>query len=577
MINTFEVCVSQLTKKVQGFSIRTTLTKSLQLHIRHQGPAKHVDTEQFFYFRFGAVLAEDAAVADEALLQLILKNNYEGCGALNLGYLLLFFFDKQSKKGCLMSDRIGIHNLYYQAKAGELRVSNNPEVFTFDEVLGVGDSWLKEVANFRNCTGPVTFRPHVKQVPAGQYCTFGSSLRPSKSHFYWQPKKRTPTPSLTLDAATSSSYNHIERHLVNANLHHKKTAVLLSGGVDSSLLAGLLHEQRAPMVAVTPVFKSWLNPELDAAKKMATAIGTEHQIVEISDDDVSKEFSGLVRLLGQPLRSSQTIVFSILMKRLKGEFDAVLFGEGADMMFGYHGVSTYSERYRKHCKLAPYRLALKCLSPFQGNKTIRKMIALVDEPVGQQVMNSWRIEYTDEVQQFLPKIDLKKDSIEILKWLELAELDRKSVSQLDFENLVRWFIIQESCYYHFATVGAIADRDGLELVCPFFDVEVAEFASRFDNKLYFGSEYTKPVLRKINERYYDDALIYGKKMGFPTPDNHWLEGPLSEFSGLAKEFISEHFGRESCKDKEFVWLVMAFQVLGIEGSLIEASATPDRH
>ena len=167
----------------------------------------------------------------------------------------------------------------------------------------------------------------------------------------------------------------------------------------------------------------------------------------------------------------------------------------------------------------------------------------------------------------LPNVESISNRMEVMQWLKLSEHNYKNLDITGFKNLVRRFIIQESCMYHFYTMGAIANRDGIELICPFFDTDVVKYATNFDDKLYFGDQFTKPILRKLSEKFYNKEIIYAKKKGFPVPHKSWLNGPLQKQAEQAKEFIRTNFDNSATEEHEFVWLVMALQELDIVDTL----------
>ena len=567
MRNCFSIKIKKASEKQYPVKDHYLLPGDMSLTLNSSGPNKVINTDDFIYFRFGYLLAQECEAIDTAIANGLFNNQNEAVTANN-GYFTILFFNKKTAEGRFYTDRIGAHKTYFQCKNKELHISNIPENYAFNNTDTIDPSWLVEAVNFKICTGSTTLNPDIKQIPAGHYYKFDSSLAPINAGFYWQVGNRKPTSSLSLDEATNESLRLINQHLESANVKSKKVAVLLSGGVDSSLLAALTKEHNNNVVAVTPIFSSGENPELKAAISMAKQINIEHQIVEISDSDISEEFGTIVDFIKQPIRSPQTIIFSILMRQFKDKFDAVVFGEGADMVFGYHAVKQAANRYEKYCKVAFLKPVAPFLTLFKSISTVKKLLDLLKEPLSAQVLNSWAIEYPPEIKCKLPGITSLPSELEIIQWLNLSNLNYKDVTKHEFENLIRRFIMQESCMYHFYTMGSIADRDGIELISPFFDTDVINFATNFDNHLYFGDEHTKPILRKLGERFYDKEIIYAKKKGFPVPHKRWLEGPLKEEAQLAKSFIATIYGEGATKNNEFVWLVMALQKLKIEKSIV---------
>lgn len=555
--------------KISSDSVRNKkdsydLNNKLTLNLKHQGPNAIIHSDNFFYFRFGTLL--DSNITDHIIAQDLYQNKTDII-TKNSGYFGVFFFNKKTTSGEIYSDRVGIYRVYFQHTQESLTFSNDHKTFPNEQVKQVDSAWLAEIINFRIASGSHTFNPKLSQIPAAQSYHFNSSLKPISSGFYWQPDDRLPVGSLSLEEASKNTLKLINNHLSKANIKEKKVAVLLSGGVDSSLLAALSKAHNNNIVAVTPVFTSGDNPELDIAKAMAASINIEHQIIEINDSDIAKEFSGVVQCLQQPIRSPHALIFSILMKQFQGKFDAVVFGEGADTIFGYHGIKQAGKRYEKQRKVAwlkPYSLLLKALT-FIPN--INKLFCLINESVTTQVTNSWSLDYLPQLNQQLPLLETISEKIEIIQWLNLPRLNQKNLDLVAFENLVRKFLIQVGNVDHFYNMGTIANREGIELICPFLDIELIKYAANFHDKLYFGNGFVKPILRSMGAKFYRKELMYLKKKGFPVPHKNWLHGPLLRQATEAKEFIIKNYDNEACKDNEFVWLIMALQELKISHAI----------
>lgn len=543
-----------------------SLTDCLKLKLEHSGPSMVIDTDDFFYFRFGSLLEENDKDIDENFAQALYRNQTDILLS-NSGYFDVVFFNKVSAQGSIYADRVGIHNILYHEKHSELILSSNVQKFELPKLKTVDPVWLTEVVNFRIASGSHTYHPSLKKIPAAHSYHFDESLQLRTSGYYWQPQERKPQSDLTLKSASEQSLELLNAHLSKANIKNRKVAVLLSGGIDSSLLAALTHQHNRNVVAVTPVFVTGKNPELEIAKEMARSLKIEHQLIEIKDDDVKVEFSVVIQCLQQPVRSQHALIFSILMKKLKGKFDSVVFGEGADTIFGYHGVKQAGKRFAKQNKLAHFKLLSPLLKLLQHIPSVNKLTHLLNESITVQVTNSWALDYTPAVKNQLPLFDEVANAIEIIGWLDLPKKNHTNLDLFAFENLVRRFLIQVGNVDHFYSMGAIANRDGIDLICPFFDIELVKFSANFHDELYLGKDFVKPILRNIGCDFYNQELMYLKKKGFPVPHKSWLNGPLSERATDAKNYISNNYGYDASKDDEFIWLVMCLQELNIIDSL----------
>ena len=127
-------------------------------------------------------------------------------------------------------------------------------------------------------------------------------------------------------------------------------AVLLSGGLDSSLVAAVVRQIRpdVKLRAFSARFQDGSYDEGKEADRAASFLGVELTHVWVNPADVPAELSRLVRVSGEPLADPAWIPTSMLARKVSTEARVALVGEGADELFG--GYPTYigawlGERY----------------------------------------------------------------------------------------------------------------------------------------------------------------------------------------------------------------------------------------
>ncbi|MDI1290660.1 MAG: asparagine synthase (glutamine-hydrolyzing), partial [bacterium] len=122
--------------------------------------------------------------------------------------------------------------------------------------------------------------------------------------------------------------------------------VLLSGGIDSTLIAACAAEQIDGLLTFSLTNPD--NPSIDEASYArwnATIIGTRHTEVPFESAGSLDIIRELVRSTGEPFGDAAYIPLSVLCERVAGELKVVLAGEGADELFG--GYRRYEvERHR---------------------------------------------------------------------------------------------------------------------------------------------------------------------------------------------------------------------------------------
>ncbi|MER6984964.1 asparagine synthase-related protein, partial [Streptomyces carpinensis] len=147
--------------------------------------------------------------------------------------------------------------------------------------------------------------------------------------------------------------------------------VLLSGGLDSSLIVALLADEGQCDLATFSVgFESEGGEEGDEfhySDLMARRFGTDHHQLIVPSDRVSQALEGAVQAMSEPMTSHDVVAFHLLSEQVAKEVKVVQSGQGADEVFaGYHwypemarvprhrAAAAYAETYfdRPHAHLA---------------------------------------------------------------------------------------------------------------------------------------------------------------------------------------------------------------------------------
>lgn len=112
----------------------------------------------------------------------------------------------------------------------------------------------------------------------------------------------------------------------------KKVALMLSGGIDSAILAALVPKGTQTFT-FQPDTEGAFN-EVEIAKSYAEHNSLKHEVIKISWNDYDKHMDDLMKHKGAPLHSIEPQIYmAALFAKNKG-FNTLLFGEAADAVFG---------------------------------------------------------------------------------------------------------------------------------------------------------------------------------------------------------------------------------------------------
>lgn len=141
----------------------------------------------------------------------------------------------------------------------------------------------------------------------------------------------------------------------------ERTALALSGGIDSAILAKMM-----PKGSVAYTFKCIVpgvevTDETAQAARYAEECGLEHRIVEVFWEDMVQMAPILMRHKGTPCHSIEVQIYKASQQALVDGFDKIVFGESADIVYG--GMSglmskdwTFGEFIDRYSYVLPYKV-----------------------------------------------------------------------------------------------------------------------------------------------------------------------------------------------------------------------------
>ncbi|MFH9400546.1 N-acetylglutaminylglutamine amidotransferase [Streptomyces sp. NPDC017638] len=270
-----------------------------------------------------------------------------GTGCVDRFYGMFAFALVEHRTGRLIlgRDRLGIKPLYLAQTPGRLRFASSlPALLAAGGVDTSLDpaavhqylSWHATVAAPRTVLAGVRKLPPatVRVVePDGTY----------REHRYWQPSyTRRPEhagmgAAEWRDAVLEALRTAVRRRMV-ADV---PVGVLLSGGLDSSLIVALLADEGQRNLATFSVgFEAEGGDEGDEFRYsdlVAKEFATDHQQLVVPSQRVSTALDAAVAAMSEPMMSHDVVAFHLLSEEVSKNVKVVQSGQGADEVFaGYH-------------------------------------------------------------------------------------------------------------------------------------------------------------------------------------------------------------------------------------------------
>lgn len=241
----------------------------------------------------------------------------------------------------LARDRLGIKPLFYARPDGTLVFGSEAKaILQHPSVAAAVDQGaLDEIAVFGYMSSPGrTPFVGIHQVRPG--CAMVWHENGEREVCYWQPQAAHENGPTDVEAAGADLLGVLRRSVRSLLSHdrHRK-GFFLSGGVDSSLLVALAAEVSDSPVLTFTLADSPDAADLLAARRVAAAIGADHQEYIVGLEEYLAELPTFVRhyeslIAGGVFDIHGGIAFQILSRTISEQVRVACSGEGADELFG---------------------------------------------------------------------------------------------------------------------------------------------------------------------------------------------------------------------------------------------------
>jgi asparagine synthase (glutamine-hydrolysing) len=301
-----------------------------------------LDGEIFNYDELKVMLSERGHRFRTKSSEELLAHLYEEFGpdcALQLNGLYAFaVWDQVRHRLVLVRDRVGVKPLHYavDSRKGELIFASEIKaILQGGEIQPkVNICALRDYLSYWFVPAPETMFDGIMKLPAGHYLVFDG--RNSDLVEYWDLNSLN---SQGMNVRREySRLDYLLRQSVRRRISDQEpVGVFLSGGIDSSIIAGLASQlvggDRVKTFSVGCEESSY--SELEDARYVAEHFGTDHHEVLIKCD-IFNLVRKLVYHTDEPLADWSLFPTYLVSKLAKEHVDTVLSGDAADDLFAGH-------------------------------------------------------------------------------------------------------------------------------------------------------------------------------------------------------------------------------------------------
>ncbi|MGC1777399.1 MAG: N-acetylglutaminylglutamine amidotransferase [Xanthobacteraceae bacterium] len=415
------------------------------------------------------------------------------------GMFAFAVWERDSGRLVLARDRLGIKPLYYTEGHGRFRFAS-----TLPALLAAGgvDTTIDPAALHHYLSwhavvpAPMTIIKGVRKLPPATICTIEADGRRHED-VYWQLEVG---PRSADGGRTEADWREEVQAVLGKAVDRRRVAdvpvgVLLSGGLDSSLLVALLAKLGQTDIKTFSVgFETIGDVEGDEfhySDLIADQFATDHHRIRVDGARAIHALPGMVAAMSEPMMSHDAIGFYLLSQEVAKYVKVAQSGQGADEIFG--GYHWYPVLMRSNDATEDY-----------ARVYFDRDHAEMAELVAPDLMNG------DYSRAFVDSFFRNCRSA--------SPIDK--TLQLDAQIMMVDDPVKR--------VDNMAMASGLETRVPFLDHEAVELAARIpaELKVAGGGKY---ILKEASRGLVPDAVIDRPKGYFPVPALKYIRGAFLDF------------------------------------------------
>jgi asparagine synthase (glutamine-hydrolysing) len=417
------------------------------------------------------------------------------------GMFAFVIHERDTGRIAMCRDRLGIKPLYYVQDSKRLRFASTlPALVAAGDVdTAIDPVGLAHYMTFHAVVPPPhTILRGVRKLPSATLRIVEPDGR-IKDNVYWALTFERSAEDLSLDPAvwTERVGAALRRAVDRRMIADVPVGVLLSGGVDSSLIVGLLAEAGQQHLKTFSIGFEAAHGEAGDEFKYSDIIAerfdTDHTKIMIPTSNMLEELPHAIAAMSEPMVSYDNVGFYLLSREVAKHVKVVQSGQGADEVFaGYHW---YPKLENSNDIVTDYKALF-----FDRDR----------EKLGAHLSDAWMAE-DDEPARFV-EAHIKRDGAE-------TPLDRA----LRIDTTV--MLVDDPV----KRVDNMTMAWGLEARVPFLDHELVELAACVPPELKLKDE-GKGVLKDVARDVIPSEVIDRPKGYFPVPALKYIDGPVLEMT-----------------------------------------------
>lgn len=518
------------------------------------------------------------------------------------GMYAFALWDEQRKILFCARDRFGEKPFFYSAQNGYFCFSSELSALTLlqdkcgfcDFSFSLDPYAITRYLAYEYAPCPQTMFSEIKSLPPAHSLIVRDGNLAVDS--YWEMPPPGPMPGKHQRELCVDLYDLLADAVKRRMVSDVPLGVFLSGGIDSTIVAGLMARQSSrPVETFSIGFKEASYDESRYARIAAKAFATNHHERILSAEECADELPGIISRMDQPMADASCAPTWLLSSLARENVTVALGGDGADEFWagyehyiGYKAAQWYNampKALRKGFVEPICRHLPKSAGYINPRLAAETFLAGARAPDWLRVQTMLTAFSSPALKNILDR-DFQQTWLENGKFLEedilfaptRAQYERWRPQKLAtplaraFHVYVRQFMLDDIL----VKIDRCSMLHSLEVRAPFLDRHVAEFAASLPVNLKLHGLKRKYLLKQAFAGLLPPEILRRNKRGFQIPVAAWLRGRLrpllEEMLGperlkkqgifnpdAVRRLVDEHVSGEADRRKQ-LWTMLVLQL-----------------
>ena len=448
------------------------------------------------------------------------------------GFFALIIYDQNLQKIFAYRDFFGVKPLYYGIANNHFFLSSElKSIHHFNKSLNLNFNAVGAYFQKGFIEAPMSIYENIYKLQPSSILCFDLSNFNYTTEFYDNLNLKPTNFSLKYPDLIEEIHELLKISFKKRLVADVPITVLLSGGLDSSLVTSMLAKENVNFETFTIGFENKKYDESIYAQKIANYVGVKNNTFICSEQDFINKIQILPKVYDEPFGDSSAIPTLLVSEYIQNNnFKVTLSSDGGDEIFaGY-------QRYIFALKLNKYKFLLN-KNVLQKFTYLTNTFNANNQPIFGLKNPNGKLNILIEIAENIQQKDLYKHLLHTNKDKELHAVFKEKIyfKDIHFEknlDFITNMCITDIHTYLVDDILTKIDRAtmyyGVEGREPFLDKHILETMIQAPAYYKIKGNKGKIIIRDILNMYLPTKLFDRPKMGFGIPLENWVNGFLKE-------------------------------------------------